>query len=64
MRMPGRAPQAEPEYEAMAETLNPRGDAYRMNELVFAPGEWVAVPGGLIERLTLLSWAQVRVKEN
>lgn len=63
MRMPGRAPKAELEYEAKAEGLTLRGDVYRLNDLLFPPGEWVPVPPYAAECLRLTSWAEVRERE-
>jgi hypothetical protein len=63
MRMPGKKPEAGPTWEAMAAELNPRGAPYRLNELVFPPGEWVEVPAILAERMPFLGWAQVRQRE-
>lgn len=55
-----KAPSDVPAWEAMATELTVRGDTYRINELVFPPGEWVEVPAMLVERLQYLPWAQVR----
>ncbi len=63
MRLPGSAPKLSMVSEAMAETLNPRGEPYRMGDITFTPGEWVVIPSVLIERLQMVGWAQIRQQE-
>jgi hypothetical protein len=63
MRMPGRAPKAEGEWEAKADDLTPLGEPFRCGPVEFPKGEWVAVSEGMAKRLVLYGWASVREKK-
>lgn len=61
----GKQPeQAEPKrYEAMVETLNPRGMEFTLHGYTFPPGEWVEIVAAMAPAFRLLPEFQVREKE-
>jgi len=56
------APAAEPVYEGMVETLNPRGMTYRGTGLEFPPGVWVELTAAQAASLHICDWLTVREK--
>jgi hypothetical protein len=63
--MPKKQPEAasEPEYEAMAETLNARGTPYIFFGVEFAPGVWMPITESQKTSLEWCNWAKIREKK-